>query len=681
MQELPEVIRELGLKWKEPRRVETKFGPKDVINSEESPDQLFWKEWKEKKHELKDAGLSVSKDKRTGNWSICIWRDIPEEEKQAIEKAVNDSKAASRDIEIPVPEGLEYFPFQKAGIAYALERDNVIIGDDMGLGKTIQVLGIVNTDPTVKKVLVFCPNTPKLNWKREAEKWLIKDLRVEVIKNGKDFPEEFDILIINYDVANKHRKNLEKISWDLIVVDEFHKLKNFKAQRTQAIYGFEDYKKPEKNIPPLTTKRWAALSGTPIPNRIKELWPTLRIIDPEGLGKNFFAFHKKFCNAQRGSHGWDFDGASNLDILQRKLRERVMVRRLKTEVLRELPPKVRQVIEIPTNGDTGIVEEEWETFSKYESYLDETEAKMELALADENENEYRRQVDNLKEGIRASFDEMAEIRHKTAIAMIPHAIEHLTEALETGKSIVCFAHHKKVVKALKEAFPDSVVIDGTVPVEKRQQAIDDFQAGKVPLFIGSIKSCSEAITLTKSSHVVFVEGDWVPSSVIQAEDRCCRIGQIYSVLIQFLVLEGSMGASMAKRMLGKLRIIEAALDKGDVLACLREEPIVPTRKKRKKTIYSTDGEINLTEGQINAIHSGIQTLSAYCDGAREIDGMGFNKFDTTIGKSLAGRIALSKKQAKLAQGLVQKYQRQLPLELIRECGIIPKGDKKKVINS
>ncbi|HEX9804600.1 MAG TPA: DEAD/DEAH box helicase, partial [Candidatus Dojkabacteria bacterium] len=377
-------------------------------------------------------------------------------------------------------------------------------------------------------------------------------------------------------------------------------------------------------------------------------------------------------NAYKGQYAWDLDGSSNLDILQRILRENCMVRRLKSEVLPELPEKIRRVIELP--NDEKRAEGEWNSYRKHQNHIDEIEAKMELAKADENENEYRRQVDALKSAMNFAFEAMASIRHETALYKIPAAIEFIKDALEGGP-IVCFAHHKKVIEALKEAFPNSSVLVGDTPLDKRQQAVDDFQSGKTDLFIGSIKAVGLGNTLTASSHAVFIEGDWTPSWVFQAEDRLHRIGQKNSVLIDHLVLEDSIECHIAKTMLDKQRVIELALDKGDILSFLKEEPIVPT--KRKRIIYSADEEINLTEEQINNIHHAVQIVAGMCDGAIARDGSGFNAFDTSIGKSLAGRVALTKKQAKLAQGLVQKYQGQLPIELVKSCDIIPKEEKKK----
>jgi SWI/SNF-related matrix-associated actin-dependent regulator of chromatin subfamily A-like protein 1 len=108
--------------------------------------------------------------------------------------AIEASRAADADVDIPAPEGCKYDPYQRAAVAYAMNRPSVLIGDEMGLGKTIEALGIINADPSIKSVLIICPATPKLNWKREAQKWLVRPMTVGVA-NGV-FPAT-DVVIIN----------------------------------------------------------------------------------------------------------------------------------------------------------------------------------------------------------------------------------------------------------------------------------------------------------------------------------------------------------------------------------------------------------------------------------------------------------------------------------------------------
>ena len=235
--------------WSKGKRVETRKGPRMLRTGK--PGEDFWNAWRQAKDDLKAAGISLGKDK--GEWSAKWWEPVELTEKQIAAKAAEEkaraeslelSKATDADVDLPSPEGLEYLPYQKAGINYALDREAVLIGDEMGLGKTIQAIGVFNTDPSVKTVLVICPSSLRLNWKKEFEKWATRPIEVRVVNGGakKAWPEgtpgeEFNVVVINYDVCSKHKAKLDSIEWDLAIIDEAHYLKNPKAARTKAIFG------------------------------------------------------------------------------------------------------------------------------------------------------------------------------------------------------------------------------------------------------------------------------------------------------------------------------------------------------------------------------------------------------------------------------------------------------------
>ena len=178
-----------------------------------------------------------------------------------------------------------------------------------------------------------------------------------------------------------------------------------------------------------------------------------------------------------------------------------------------------------------------------------------------------------------------------------------------------------------------------------------------------IQSMAEGHTLTASSNVVFAELDWTPGKLAQAEDRCHRIGQRDSVLVQHIVLDGSMDGRMAEILVEKMGVIEAALNEGEKLNNpelleYHADPVLPP--KPAKPANGPD----LTERQIAAVHLGLQQLVGMCDGARLLDGAGFNKLDTDAGHSLAGAGKLTQGQAKFGAKLCNKYRRQLPDDLL-----------------
>ncbi len=652
------------LDWSESRRVETKNGPR--MMSSAKPTEDFWTLWRANKVELKKCGVSLGKYR--GEWSATWWQPLSAKVIEAENEAIEASKASDLDIELSCPKGLAYLPYQRAGIAYGMERPNVLIGDEMGLGKTIQAIGIINADPDAQRVLVICPASLRLNWRNELEKWLVRPATVGVVNGGKAADWRHgtngaNIVVINYDVVRKHRQRIDARDWDVVIIDECQMIKNDKAARTRAVYGSK-----KGGIEPIKSRRTICLSGTPMVNRPVELWTLAQRMDPDGLGQNFFAFAKRYCDAKRNGFGWDFSGNSNLDELQRKLRSTFMVRRLKKDVLTELPPKQRQVITLPANGASEAVAAEAAIHAKYAEQIEGLRDAVELAKA-ESEAVYAAAVEELNAAISGSIGEIAQARQDVALAKVPYVCDHVERALEGGPVII-FAHHRSVVAKLLEHFGERArAIIGGTKMEDRQAAVEAFQAGDIDVIIGN-EAMSTGLTLTRSQHVVCCELPWTPGEQSQREDRAHRIGQTGSVLVQHLVLDGSIDAYMAKQLVSKQNVIDKALDKG--LQAIESQTLVPTKfEPSTREVTRTELERvaeELTADQVAAIHEGLRTLAGYCDGAQSEDGCGFSKVDTRIGKSLAGQTELTKRQAALGQRLCRKYRRQLG-DLVERCGI------------
>jgi SWI/SNF-related matrix-associated actin-dependent regulator 1 of chromatin subfamily A len=649
----------------------------------------------EERFTVKDAGFRW--DPTAKRW----WTDSKEKAANLIGAADEETKvllgayvtaaAASREasratdaaVNVPAPDGLSYLPFQKAGIAFASSRPGVLIADEMGLGKTIQALGIVNGDESIRRVLVVCPASLKMNWKREAEKWLVRRFVVAIASSDSfalpaaSGPVEGVVVIVNYDVLHRHEAAIRAEPWDLLIVDEAHYIKTPTARRTVQVIGTPEKKRAKagtKTVTAIPAKRRAFLTGTPIVNRPIELWPIVHALDPGSFG-SFWAYASRYSNAHNNGWGWDFSGAANLDELQDRLRSSIMVRRLKKDVLTELPAKRRQVIEIAANGNAGIVSKETAAWEAVQESLAALRAAVEMAKTSEDPAEYRAAVEALRAGEQAAFNEISRLRHDTAVAKIPMVIEHLSTIVEEGDAkVVVFAHHHDVVRALAGAFPtSSVVLTGETPMIERQAAVDRFQTDPTcTVFIGSITAAGVGLTLTASSHVVFAELDWVPGNLSQAEDRCHRIGQTESVLVQHLVLEGSLDATMAKTIVRKQAVIEAALDathpEREAMVLESSEPVVEERREAasRTTKYEavTKEAETITERAVAAVLDALRRVSGLCDMAQRLDGQGFNKIDARIGHDLASRSTLTKRQAVLGRKIVRKYRKQFPAELL-----------------
>ncbi len=567
-------------------------------------------------------------------------------------EAIAASRAAEADVEIPVPTGLDYLPFQRAGIAYGASRSAVLIADEMGLGKTIQAIGILNADTTIRRAIVVCPASLKLNWQRELTKWLVDPRRIEIVTST-DWPQA-EIVIVNYDILHKHAANIEAHNADALIADEAHYAKNKKSRRAKALFSIKARKR-------------VFLTGTPIVNRPVELLPILEAIGGETMERvgGGWRYLRRYCDGKQTRSGWDFSGAANLEELQDILRETCMVRRLKSAVLTELPAKRRQIVEIAQNGSAKLVARESAAIAQSEATLGRLAAAVEIAKT-LDQAAYEQAVSELAFAQRATFAEMSALRHETALAKVPYVIEHVETAIGEGEhKLVLFAHHHDVVAAFAEAFGSRcVTLTGETPMADRQAAVDRFQSDPTcQVFIGSITAAGVGLTLTAASHVVFAELDWVPGNMSQAEDRCHRIGQTDSVLVQHLVLDGSLDARLAKTLIAKQAVIDRAMDsteRADLtvpVAATRDEAAT-ANTSRKKIAEEAD---RMTDEQVALAHEAVRFLKARCDGAMTEDGAGFSKIDRAIGHDLAERPSLTRKQAALARRIALRYARtQLP---------------------
>lgn len=645
------------LSWGAPREVQTKNGLRVLRKAQ--PTESFWAAWKSHGDELKAAGISPGRDRETGCWEVCWWSKPSVEQQEARREALESSKATDADVDIPAPAGLAYLGYQKAGILYAQGRKSCLIADEMGLGKTIQAIGLINSLPQdhARRILVVCPASLKLNWRNELRKWLVERRQITVVNGGKFTPpttETPGVWILNYDILGKHPWVYDGM-WDLVIFDESHYLKNPKAQRTKAAFG---WKERPGGIP---ARRRLALTGTPILNRPIELWPLLHAFDPVKW-PNFFRFGKRYCAGYQGKWGWDWTGSSNLEELQGILRETLMVRRLKKDVLKELPPKRRQLITLDAAGDLeGFVSRESALSSKHEDELERLRLDVEM-LRDGDEEAYRAAVAALRQEVSIAFTEMAGIRHDLAVAKAPACVAWILEALESVDKVVVFAHHHDVVDALMAGLAEfsPVKLTGEMSSEARQTSVERFQSDPAcRVFVGNIQAAGVGITLTAASTVIFCELCWTPAGLSQSEDRCHRIGQTESVNVYHLVADGSLDARMAEVLIEKQDVIDRAMD-----ARLADEPVVAPQ-----TTLSLDPE---EEARIKAagkhIHSpkeleilmlAIRDLARMCDGAVARDYSGFNASHTRVGHWLASQIAWTPRQAAYAAKLVRVYHGQV----------------------
>lgn len=495
------------------------------------------------------------------------------------------SRAIDSSIRVPAPPGLSYEPYQRAGIAYMIQRRDTLVADDMGLGKTIEALGFVNY-VRAKKILIVCPASLPLNWKYEAEKWLIDNYQFIIPERGDetipDSPANL-IVIVNYEktvgttrgaqhVDTPLSLSLKAHKWDVGIFDEAHALKNPDSLRSKAVLSEEGIYEQ--------CKRALFLTGTPMENRPLEIWPIAATLCPARFG-DWWEFARRYCGLHRELRGdpptqinmpdgtikvidkrrkvWVADGSANHSELQQRLRTSIMIRRLKGDVLKELPPKRRQLLVL---SDADV---DWDRFpdllkwrAAYQAPFDDGMARLEAA---KTKAEYQAAVKALNR-VTVPFTETSVVRHQSALLKLPACLKLADDLLASGlQALVTFGHHTDVLKKIHEHYGDrSCVIYGDTPKEDRIPIVNLFQSGQKEVFIGGLKAAGSGITLTRADTLLFLESDWNPSIMSQAEDRLCRRGQKKMVQILHPVLDGTIDANMVKMTIAKQTVIDKILD-------------------------------------------------------------------------------------------------------------------------
>ena len=436
------------------------------------------------------------------------------------------------------PEGLDLYPFQKVAVAFAeMSNGRCLIGDEMGIGKTISAIGYAALHPEARPAVVVCPSNVKFNWKKELNKWLPNE-NVQVVGSGKDTVETTDFIIINYDLMAKQQDNLLSVAPQLLILDESHYIKNSGSknkpvQRTVATLNVAHF-----------VSKVIALSGTAISSRPKEFFNTLNLMRPDQF-PSFWDFAQRYCDPYHDGFGWNFDGASHTKELNERTRD-LCIRRLKSEVLPELPPKTRTFF--PINLDK-------KARSPYDFAQEEWDRKI---------DSYYLNGQSLPKGIMLNM--LNDLRHICGQIKVDYAADWIKQYREqTGKPIVVFTHHRDVLKRLAEKFKNVRTISGDTPSKSRQEIVDDFQEGHIDVLICNTVAAKEGITLTKADTVVFLEREWTPTDEEQAEDRVYRIGQeSQHVHAVYLSCVGTIDEHFDRVVEEKRAVVKAVLDGGNV---------------------------------------------------------------------------------------------------------------------
>jgi SWI/SNF-related matrix-associated actin-dependent regulator 1 of chromatin subfamily A len=421
--------------------------------------------------------------------------------------------------------------FQIKGIEFLeATRGRALLGDDMGLGKTLQVLGYLALHPEITPVIIVCPSNSKYEWLKQIEQHT-KSLRAEVVSGRKPYPTSAPIIIINYDILTYWADHLIALTPAGIVMDECHYVKDLRAARTIACQQLS-----------AACKVVLPLSGTPIINRPSEFFPVLNMIQPQKFS-SFWRYAFRYCSPKRAFRrkGWDFSGSANTQELHNKVAP-IMLRRMKSEVLTELPPKQRIPIFIEISNRR-----------EYEKARD-----IFLAWYKENYGVVKAAKAAKAEG----FVRLGKLRQLVAKGKIKAVETWINDYLEsTDGKLVVFACHRAIFDHFATAYKDICACGGGASEQRHQEIVRFQNDPKCRLFVGTIKADNQAITLTAANAVLFIEQGWTPGEHDQAEDRINRIGQkADSITAYYFLGQDSVDEYIWKLIEQKREIITKILD-------------------------------------------------------------------------------------------------------------------------
>lgn len=384
------------------------------------------------------------------------------------------------------------FPFQITSIEFAQERSRAILAHEPGLGKSM--MAILAAD---LPALVVCPASLILNWRREIELW-----RPEAAG---------DFSVLSYADRSIGTLSPEAIGrlYRTIIADEVHYLKNHEAKRSLHVCGMIGH-----------ARKAIALSGTIVPNRPIELWALMYAM---GItDRSYYSFAYRYADAYKTY--WktlDVRGNSHIPELRDLLRPHLL-KFTKEQVMPELPPKTWRVIALDL--PRPLAEKGFSVDA----------------------------LSELEESI--AFEALSDVLRLHGERKVPLALEHIENVLTSGKKVIVFGHHRDVIASLSAelAHARPVTLTGGMSAKRKQAAVDAFQRDSaVRVIVGQNTAMGTGHTLTASSHVVMVEGSWVPGDLEQMADRAHRIGQRDNVTVDVLTISGSIDEHMLRRALEK----------------------------------------------------------------------------------------------------------------------------------
>jgi hypothetical protein len=437
----------------------------------------------------------------------------------------------------------ELLPYQLDGIAFAAGVGRAVLADDMGLGKTIQAIGVAELlarEAGIRRVLVVCPASVKSQWRSEIGRFSTRHCQI-VVGSAADRAGQYEndcfFTICNYEQVLRDLLAIERVRWDLIVLDEGQRIKNWETKTTQTVKS-------------LRSPFALVLSGTPLENRLDDLFSVVEFIDDRRLGPAFRFFNRHRVVDEKGK----VLGYRDLDALRANLKP-VLLRRTRAAVMKELPPRSTEVVRVPPTAEqSGIDVAQMQVVSsvvrkKYISEMDLLRLQKALLLARMNaDSTYL--VEKREPGFSSKLERLEEL------------FEELLA--EDARKIVLFSEWTTMLELIERRLErfgaDYVRLDGSVPQKKRQQLVHRFQRDAACRLFLTTNAGSTGLNLQAADTVINVDLPWNPAVLEQRIARAHRMGQKRPVQVYLLVTEETIEEKLLATLSAKHDLALAALD-------------------------------------------------------------------------------------------------------------------------
>jgi ERCC4-related helicase len=499
-------------------------------------------------HDVNDLVARLGKLERVGQ-RVIVYPDAEE----FIQRRLFQDRVASLVSEIrsdparhPLRKQLlrrELLPFQLDGIAFAAGAGRAVLADDMGLGKTIQGIGVAELlarQAGIAKVLVICPTSLKSQWRSEIEQFSERSCQLvlgSAAERATQYDNEAFFTVCNYEQVLRDILSIEQVGWDLIVLDEGQRIKNWEAKTSQIVKR-------------LRSTFALVLSGTPLENRLDDLYSVVQFIDDQRLGPAFRFFNRHRVVDEKGK----VLGYKNLEQLRRNLGP-VLLRRTRAEVLKQLPERTTEIVRVPPTDEqleihqshmrivSSIIHKpfisEMDMLRLRQSLLMCRMAANSTYLCTKDEPAYSSKLERLAELLEQLFDE-------------PDRKAVLFSEWTTMLDLV-----EKLLGPMKLNY---VRLDGSVPQKKRQQLVHEFQSKPDCRLFLSTNAGSTGLNLQAANTVINCDLPWNPAVLEQRIARAHRMGQKQPVQAYLLVTEQTLEESLLGTLSSKMDLALAALD-------------------------------------------------------------------------------------------------------------------------